>query len=89
VQDAHKARIGLSICGEVASDPEYIMLLLGMGVRTLSMAAPMIPEIKKLIRSVTIEECGDIARKVATLDSSRQIKNVLRDAVTRILPETY
>lgn len=89
IQDAHKARIGLSVCGEVASDPEFIMLLLGMGVRTLSMAAPMIPEIKKIIRSVTIEECGDIARKVATLDSSRQIKNVLRDAATRILPGTF
>ena len=89
VQDAHKARIGLSICGEVASDPEFIMLLLGMGVRTLSLAAPMIPEIKKIIRSVSIEECGDLARKVATLDSSRQIKNVLRDAATNISSETY
>ena len=65
------------------------MLLLGMGVRTLSLAAPMIPEVKKIIRSVSIEECGDLARKVATLDTNRQIKNVLRDAATRILPETY
>jgi len=89
VQDAHKARIGLSVCGEIASDPEFIMLLLGMGVRTLSLAAPMIPEIKKIIRSVSIEECGDLARKVATLDSSRQIKNVLRDAATNISSETY
>lgn len=89
IQDAHKARIGLSICGEIASDPEYIMLLLGMGVRTLSLAAPMIPEVKKIIRSVSIDDCGDLARKVATLDSSRQIKNVLRDAAKEILPETY
>jgi phosphotransferase system enzyme I (PtsI) len=89
IQDAHKARIGLSVCGEVASDPEFIMLLLGMGVRTLSLAAPMIPEIKKVIRSVSIEECGDLARKVATLDSSRQIKNVLRDAAMKILPENF
>jgi len=86
IHDAGKAGIGLSICGEVASDPEYIMLLLGMGVRTLSLAAPMIPEIKKIIRSVTIEDCNMLARRVATLDSQRQIKNLLRDAASQILP---
>jgi phosphotransferase system enzyme I (PtsI) len=88
IHDANKAGIGLSVCGEVASDPEYIMLLLGMGVRTLSLASPMIPEIKKIIRSVTIEQCNALARRVATLDSQRQIKNLLRDAISQILPET-
>jgi phosphotransferase system enzyme I (PtsI) len=87
IHDANKAGIELSICGEVASDPEYIMLLLGMGVRTLSLAAPMIPEIKKIIRSVRIEECNALARRVATLDSQRQIKNLLRDSIAQILPE--
>jgi phosphotransferase system enzyme I (PtsI) len=89
IQDAHKAGIGLSVCGEMASDPEFIMLLLGMGVRVLSLAPPMIPEVKKIIRSVTIEECNQLSRKVATMDSHRQIKNYLRDATTRILPETF
>lgn len=89
IHDAHKVGIGLSICGEVASDPEFIMLLLGMGVRTLSLAAPMIPEIKKIIRSVTIEECNKLSRAVSTMDSARQIKNYLRDAAIRILPETF
>ncbi len=89
IQDAHRGGIDLSICGEVASDPEFIMLLLGMGVRTLSLAPPMIPEVKKIIRSVTIEECNRLAREVLTMDSSRQIKNFLRDAATRILPETF
>ena len=58
IRDAHKGGIGLSICGEVASDPEFIMLLMGMGVRTLSLAPPMIPEVKKIVRSVTIDECN-------------------------------
>lgn len=89
IHDANKAKIGLSVCGEVASDPHYIMLLLGMGVRTLSLAPPIIPEIKQLIRSVTIEECNHIARKVATMDSQRQIKNYLRDTAIKILPEAF
>ncbi len=89
VHDANKAKIGLSVCGEVASDPDYIMMLLGMGVRSLSMAPPMIPEVKQIIRSVTIEECNYLARKVATMDSQRQIKNFLRDAAAKILPEAF
>lgn len=89
IHDAAKAGIGLSVCGEVASDPEYIMLLLGMGVRTLSLASPMIPEIKKIIRSVNIEDCNMLARRVATLDSQRQIKNLLRDAAGQILSDAF
>jgi phosphotransferase system enzyme I (PtsI) len=89
IHDANKAQIDLSVCGEVASEPEYIMLLLGMGVRTLSLAPPMIPEIKQVIRSVTIKECNHLARKVATMDSQRQIKNYLRDAATKIIPEAF
>lgn len=89
VHDAYKAGIGLSVCGEMASEPEYVMLLLGMGVRTLSMAPPLILEVKKIICSVTIEECNLLARKVAAMDSQRQIKNLLRDAAGRILPVEY
>ena len=89
IHDANKAKIGLSICGEIAGDPEFIMLLIGMGVRTLSLAPPMIPEIKQIIRSVTMKECNHLARKVATMDSQRQIKNFLRDAAIRILPEAF
>jgi len=89
IQDAHKAQKDLSICGEMASDPEYIMLLLGMGVRTLSLAPPMIPEIKQIIRSVTIEDCNGLARKVITMNSGRQISSFLRDAARKILPEAF
>ncbi len=89
IHDAYKSKIGLSVCGEVASEPEFIMLLLGMGVRTLSLAPPMIPEVKQIIRSVTIEECNYLARKVATMDSQRQIKNYIRDAAMKIMPEAF
>lgn len=89
IQDAHKAQIDLSVCGEMASEPEYIMLLLGMGVRTISIASPMIPEIKQIIRSVTIEYCNQVARKVLGMDSERQISSYLRNAARKILPEAF
>ncbi len=89
IQDAHKAQIDLSICGEMASEPEYIMLLLGMGVRTISIAPPMMPEIKQIIRSVTTEDCNNIVRKVLAMNSERQIAAFLRDATRKVLPEAF
>jgi phosphotransferase system enzyme I (PtsI) len=89
IQDAHKSQIELHICGEMASEPEYIMLLLGMGVRTMSLAPPMIPEIKQIIRSVKMEDCNKIARQTLTMNSERQISNFLRDAARKVLPEVF
>jgi phosphotransferase system enzyme I (PtsI) len=89
IQDAHKAQVDVNICGEMASEPESVMLLLGLGVRKLSIASPMIPEIKQIIRSVTIEECNKVARKVLGMNSERQISNFLRDAARKILPEAF
>ncbi len=88
-QDAHKAQIDLSVCGEMASEPEDVMLLLGMGVRTLSLSSPMIPEIKQIIRSVKLEDCTKVARKVLSMNSERQISAYLRNAATKILPEAF
>jgi len=89
IQEAHKGQIDLTVCGEMASEPEYIMLLLGMGVRTISLSQPMIPEIKQIIRSVTVEDCNNLARKILSMNSERQISNFLRDAARKILPEAF
>ena len=89
IQDAHKAKIDVSVCGETASEPEYVILLLGLGVRTLSMTPPMIPEIKQVIRSVTMEDCNRLAREVLGMNSERQISGYLRNAARKILPEAF
>jgi len=89
VQDAHKAQIDVAICGEVASEPDYVMLLLGMGIRTISITPPMIPEIKQIIRSVRIEDCNNVARKILSMNSERQISSYLRNAARKILPEAF
>ena len=89
IQDAYKAQIDLCVCGEMASEPEFVMILLGLGVRTLSLSAPMIPEVKQVIRSVTLEDCNILTRKVLGMNSERQISNYLRNAARKILPEAF
>jgi len=89
VQDACRAGIDVAVCGEMASEPDYIMLLLGLGIRTVSIAPAMIPEIKQVIRSVTIEHCNRLARNVLAMTSERQVSSFLRDAARKVLPEAF
>ena len=87
VRAAKRFEVDTSICGEIAGEPEYTMLLIGIGLRTLSLVPSQIPQVKRVIRSVDIEMCERLARKVGSLDSERQVLNTLRDEVQKIIPE--
>lgn len=87
VRNGRRAGVAVSLCGEMAGTPLYTVLLIGLGLRQLSMAPKEIPEIKKIVRSVTINQCEAIARKVMRMDSDRQVLNLLRDELGRIAPE--
>ena len=86
VRAANHAKIGVSLCGEMAGDPEFTLLLLGYGLRTLSITPPAIPGIKRVIRSVGIERCKRIARKASSFDNDREVTNYLREELNRITP---
>jgi phosphoenolpyruvate-protein phosphotransferase (PTS system enzyme I) len=87
VAAAKKVDITVSVCGEMSGEPIYTMLLLGMGLRQLSVTPQNIPEIKKIIRSVTIEEATQVARQALRLDTARDVNHYLREQTRRILPE--
>jgi len=81
--------VPVSLCGEMGGDPEYALLLLGMGLRVFSCAPSAIPEIKKVIRSVTLEHAKRVARRVLRFDWDKEILNYLRAETRKILPEVY
>jgi phosphotransferase system enzyme I (PtsI) len=87
VQAATQHNIELSVCGEMSGEPIYTMLLLGMGLRQLSVTPHNIPEIKKIIRSITLEEAKKVAQEALVLETARDVNNYLRDKTRRILPE--
>ena len=64
------------------------MLLIGLGIRTLSLVPSQIPLIKRVVRSVDIERCERVARKISTFDSERQVVNCLRDELRKVNPES-
>jgi len=64
-------------------------LLLGLGLRIFSCSPPAIPEIKKMVRSVTLEQAMMVARRVMSFDTEKEVTNFLRVETRKILPEAY
>jgi len=87
IRTAEEKGIECCLCGEVAGDPIYTMLLLGLGLRGFSMAPNAIPEIKRVVRSVSISYAQQVATRVLTMESDREISNYLRDELRKILPQ--
>ena len=75
---ARKNGIPVTVCGEMAGDPMTAILLLGMGVDELSMSAVGIPQVKRLIRSITLTEAKLLAEEVFAQSTIDDIQKVVR-----------
>ncbi len=73
IDSAHAASIPVSMCGEMAGDPMTAVILLGLGLDVFSMSAFSIPEIKKIIRSVTMSEAEEMVGTIMDMRSYRDI----------------
>ena len=67
----------ISICGELGSDPLAVPVLIGLGMRKFSMAAPSVAAVKRAIASVTIEKAQELAEKVLQIPSAGEIEQFL------------
>ncbi|RLE13279.1 phosphoenolpyruvate--protein phosphotransferase [Candidatus Aerophobetes bacterium] len=77
VKAAHREGIWVGACGEMASDPLGVSVLLGLGVDELSVAPTSILEIKKVIRELNWEETQKIVSHLLNLGTSKQVKRYL------------
>ncbi len=73
VTEAHRAGIPAGVCGEMAGDPIYAPLLLGLGVDSLSMSPAWIPSVKYLIRAMRMSDARALAEEVLALESAPAI----------------
>lgn len=87
VRAGQKEQIDVNVCGEMSGEPLYIPLLVGLGLRQLSATPRKIPEIKRVIRELTVAEAERLAEYALTLETARQVGSYLRDQLRRyILP---
>ena len=84
---ADKFEKPLSVCGEMSSMPGRALLLLGLGIRHLSVPPSSLPRVKKAICSVTIQQCREIADRVMKLDAARDVDLYLLDRLGDFVPE--
>lgn len=73
VREAHKAKIKVSVCGEMAGDPVLAPLLIGLGVDELSMTPPCLPAVKFVVRAMTLADAKTLAREALALDGAKEI----------------
>jgi len=87
VRACTRGGVGCTLCGEMAGQPLYTLFLLGVGLRHLSMAPANIPEVKKLIRLVSIHQAERVAKRALGFDTELQVTNHLRAETRKVLPE--
>jgi len=75
------AGIEVAMCGEMAGKTLYIPLLLGLGITTLSMPAQLVPQAKRIIRYVTLEDARKLAQEVLKFDTAAEINTFITKTV--------
>jgi len=89
IRVGNRANISVSLCGELGGDIEFTILLVGMGLRTISITPHSIPEIKKVIRSIDMAEAQKVARRVMSFEHAQQIISYLKEETRKVIPEAY
>lgn len=87
VNAAKRNNISVSVCGQMSSDPVFLPLLIGMGIRQFSVTPHAIPELKEVIRNLTIEKAEKIAARAETLEVARDVENYLGGELKRLCPD--
>jgi phosphotransferase system enzyme I (PtsI) len=73
VEEGHRRKISVSVCGEMAGDPIFAPLLLGLGVDSLSMAPVLLPAVKYLLRAMTMADARALAAEALSLSAPKEI----------------
>ncbi|GIW73960.1 MAG: phosphoenolpyruvate-protein phosphotransferase [Phycisphaerales bacterium] len=89
MRGAKSRQIPVSCCGESAAEMDFAVLLIGLGVRTLSVGSYSIPQVKRLVRSVSAEECSRIARRALSLESPSDVSAYVRERLRKVMPGVF
>ncbi len=87
VEAAHRKNNWVGVCGEMAGDPLATVFLVGIGVDELSVIPPVLPEIKKIIRSIKLKDARRVADKVCALHTEAEIRAFLSSIIKNKVPE--
>ncbi|NWF54959.1 MAG: phosphoenolpyruvate--protein phosphotransferase [Syntrophaceae bacterium] len=89
VKAAHDTGIRVAMCGEMAGDPLYVPILLGLELDDLSMNVLSIFRVKKILRAYTLRECRELVETCLTLSTPEEIEELVRASLHRKFPDEF
>ncbi len=84
---AQKKRIPVDVCGELASNPLAVPILVGLGINELSVSPTSIPLIKWIIQNIPLERSKRLAKEVLTLENGQEVREKVREFLKEYLGE--
>jgi phosphocarrier protein FPr/phosphocarrier protein len=72
----------VAVCGGLASEPAAVPILIGLGVRELSVVPTLVPQLKSLIRTVTVDACRSLAHRALAMDTAEAVRALANEAMT-------
>ena len=84
-----RAGIPVIVCGEMASTPAYVVLLVGLGATDLSMTPSSIPRVRRAIAGIDAESARRIAEDCLNCDTADEVEGLVRDRFTERWPELF
>jgi len=89
VEAAHSNGIEVVMCGEMAGEPLYLPILLGLGIDELSMNPLCILRIKKILRSITYHESQEFVKVLDRFKTDSEIENFMKQEMKKRFPEEF
>ncbi|MGA7876196.1 MAG: phosphoenolpyruvate--protein phosphotransferase [Desulfoferrobacter sp.] len=89
VDAGHKAKIPVSICGEMAGEPLYVPILLGLNLDSLSMNPQAVPRVKNLVCRSRLKSCRRFVKKILGFRTAREINEMLQEMMLTNFPEEF
>jgi len=89
VQSAHQARIPVAICGEMAAEPAYALILLGLGLNEFSMNPVAIPKVKKILRMARFEETRSLVEELFQFPTASEIECYVQNWMAERFPGDF
>ena len=78
---AHASKIPVTVCGEMAGEPMIAPVLIGLGIRELSMSAVSVPEVKAMVRATTRSEAEALVQRLKKLATAAEVRAMVSDYV--------
>jgi len=87
IENGHREKIWVGMCGEMAGDVALTIVLLGLGLDEFSTSPIIIPEVKRIIRAVKYEEAKKIAEKALSLATGKEVEEFARAKLKKLVPD--